>query len=217
MPLFSCSAILFDLDGVLVDSTPVVDRQYRAWAVEQGIDPEAVIRVAHGVRTMEVVARFAPHLDALAETRKIEAREADDSDGVRVIPGAIAFLRSLPRERWGVVTSGMHLLATNRLKRCGLPSPPVLVAADDVQNGKPHPEPYLKGARELGVEPRDCLVFEDSHAGIEAARAAGMRVVGLATTFPADDLSEVLGVVSSFEQVQLRGTANGKLEIEVPG
>jgi len=214
MPLFSCSAILFDLDGVLVDSTPVVDRQYRVWAKEHGIDPDAVMRVAHGVRTVEVVARFAPHLDALAETRKIEEREAADSDGVRVIPGALAFLSSLPSERWAVVTSGMRLLATNRLQRCGLPLPRWLVTAEDVQQGKPHPEPYLKGAQGLAVEPRDCLVFEDSPAGIEAARAAGMNVVGLTTTYPVERLSAAVKV-RSFEQVRLAGAGNGKLQIEV--
>jgi sugar-phosphatase len=216
MPLLSCSAILFDLDGVLVDSTPVVDRQYRVWANERGIDPEAVIRVAHGVRTEEVVARFAPHLDALAETIRIEEREAADSDGVKVIPGAVAFLTSLPREKWAVVTSGRHLLATNRLQRCGVPAPRLLVAADDVRQGKPHPEPYLKGAQGLGVDPRECLVFEDSPAGIEAARAAGMTVVALATTYPAERLSAKVKV-RSFEQVRFVGAKNGKLEIEVGG
>jgi sugar-phosphatase len=214
MALFSCSAILFDLDGVLVDSTPVVDRQYRIWAEEHGIDPTAVVGVAHGVRTVEVVTRFAPHLDALAETRKIEEREAADSDGVRVIPGALAFLTSLPSERWAVVTSGMRLLATNRLRRCGLPVPRWLVTAEDVQQGKPHPEPYLKGAEGLGVEARDCLVFEDSPAGIEAARAAGMNVVGLATTYPAERLSTEVKV-HSFEEVKLARARDGKLEIEV--
>jgi sugar-phosphatase len=216
MALFSCAAILFDLDGVLVDSTPVVDRQYRIWANEHGLDPEAVIRVAHGVRTVEVVARFAPHLDALAETRKIEERESDDSDGVRVIPGAVAFLSSLPREQWGVVTSGMRLLATNRLRRCGLPLPRWLVTAEDVEQGKPHPEPYLKGAQGLGVDPRECLVFEDSPAGIEAARAAGMNVVGLATTYPAERLRTEVKV-RSFGEVKLVGAKKGRLEIEVAG
>lgn len=216
MPLLSCSAILFDLDGVLVDSTPVVDRQYRIWATEHGIDPDEVIRVAHGVRTQEVVARFLPHLDALAETIKIEKREADDSDGVTVIPGAREFLASLPRERWAVVTSGRHLLATNRLQRCRVPTPQLLVAADDVQQGKPHPEPYLKGAQGLGVDPRECLVFEDSPAGIQAARAAGMNVVALVTTYSAEELAAEVKV-RSFESVRFAGARNGKLEIEVGG
>src|SRR5262249_31758331 len=141
MPTFHCSAILFDLDGVLVDSTRSVDRHWRTWSRMKGIDEEKVIAIAHGVRTLEVIQRVAPHLDAEAEVREIEAREAEHQEGVTVMPGAAELLRQIPDNRWCVVTSGTQHLATNRLRFAGLPVPKTLVAADDVTRGKPHPEP----------------------------------------------------------------------------
>src|SRR5580693_5306262 len=164
MTTFRCSAILFDLDGVLVDSTRSVERQWRIWAREQGIDEEKVMAVAHGVRAIEVIRTVAPHFDAEAEVRKLESREAADHDGVAVMPGAADLVRSIPDGSWGVVTSGTRHLATARLRLAGIPVPKVMVAADDVTNGKPHPEPYLKGAHQLGVNPNDCLVIEDAPA-----------------------------------------------------
>src|SRR5215468_10026882 len=118
MPILRCAAILFDLDGVLLDSTRVVTQQYTRWALENGLDPEHVMRAAHGVRTMEVIRRVAPHLDAAAETRKIEEREAA-ADEVLVMPGAADLVNSIPRNRWCVVTSGTRYLATTRMRRIG--------------------------------------------------------------------------------------------------
>src|ERR1700693_4952045 len=131
MRTFSCSAILFDLDGVLVDSTGSVARQWRLWAAENNIDPEKVVAIAHGRRTIEVVRILAPHLDAKAEESKIEKREADDIDGVAVMPGAAELLKSIPDGCWCVVTSGTRYLATSRLRFAQLPIPGVLVAAGD--------------------------------------------------------------------------------------
>ena len=153
MPTFSCSAILFDLDGVLCDSTRQVDREWRAWAQRKGVDGDAVMAIAHGVRTIEVIRRVAPHLDAETEAAAIEDHEAHDQRGVTVMPGALDLVQSIPAGRWAVVTSGSRLLAQNRLRHCGLPVPEVLVTSDDVTNGKPHPEPYLKGAKGLGFQP----------------------------------------------------------------
>ena len=152
----------------------------------KGVDGDAIMAIAHGVRTIEVIRRVAPHLDAEAEASEIENHEADDQAGVVVMPGAAELVRSIPVGRWGVVTSGSRLLATNRLRYCGLPVPKVLVTSDDVTNGKPHPEPYLKGAERLGVSRRqDCLVIEDAPAGIESARAGGMKVLGITSTYAA--------------------------------
>jgi len=212
---FRCGAILFDLDGVLIDSTRVVTLQYRRWAQENGLDPEKVLQTAHGVRTIEVVRIAAPHLDAEAEKAKIEARETADPNIV-VMPGAPELLASIPRGRWGVVTSGGRSLATTRMRRLGVPIPDVLVTADDVRRGKPDPEPYLKGAELLQVKPADCLVVEDAVAGIRAAHAAGMKVIALPSTYPPDELQDADTVVTGLDKIQVRpgGTA-GELEIQL--
>jgi sugar-phosphatase len=217
MPTFSCSAILFDLDGVLVDSTGSVDREWREWARRKGIDEETVIAIAHGVRAIEVVQRVAPHLDAEAEVRDLERCEADHQEGgVRVMPGAGELVRSIPEGRWGVVTSGTRYLASARLRFCGLPVPKVLVTADDVMNGKPHPEPYLKGAELLGFKPAECLVIEDAPAGIQSAHAGGMKVVGITSTYPASGLREADAVVSQLQQVQARVDGARRMTVSLP-
>jgi len=203
MPTFSCSAILFDLDGVLVDSTRAVDREWREWAERKGVDGDAIMAIAHGVRTVEVIQRVAPHLDAEAEANAIENHEAGDQRGVMVMPGAIDLVKSIPVGKWGVVTSGSKLLATNRLRYCGLPVPQVLVTSDDVTHGKPHPEPYLKGAEQLGFNPAECLVIEDAPAGIQSAHASGARVIGLMSTYAADALGQADALIGTFGQIQV--------------
>jgi len=215
MLIFRCAAVLFDLDGVLVDSTGSVERQWRIWARERNIDEEQVIAIAHGVRAVEVVRTVAPQLDADQEVSQLEKREAADHDGVAVMPGAIDLVRGIPEGRWGVVTSGRRHLATSRLALAGIPVPKVMVAADEVANGKPHPEPYLKGAELLGVNPAECLVIEDAPAGIRAAHAAGMKVIGLTSTYPASALSEADAVVEKLARVQVGFDSAGQLAITV--
>jgi sugar-phosphatase len=215
MTIFRCTAILFDLDGVLVDSTRSVERQWRIWALEQGIGGDKVMAVAHGVRSVEVIRAVAPHLDAEEEVRKLEAREADDHEGVTAMPGAFELVGSVPDGRWGVVTSGTRLLATERLHLFGIPIPKVMVTADDVVNGKPHPEPYLKGAAGLGFKPADCLVIEDAPAGIESARAGGMKVVGITSTYKVDALTQADIVIGKLGQIQVASNGAGRLGVEV--
>jgi sugar-phosphatase len=215
MPTFSCSAILFDLDGVLCDSTRAVDREWRQWAARKGVDGDAIMAIAHGVRTIEVIRRVAPHLDAAAEAAAIESHEAHDQSGVTVMPGAADLVKSIPYGQWGVVTSGSRLLATNRLRYCGLPVPEVLVTSDDVTNGKPHPEPYLKGAQGLGFAPAECLVIEDAPAGIEAARAAGMKVVGITSTYVAGAIEHADAVIGKLAEIRITRNGAGKLGVEV--
>jgi mannitol-1-/sugar-/sorbitol-6-phosphatase len=203
MPVFFCSAILFDLDGVLVDSTRAVDREWRDWARRKGIDGDAIMGIAHGVRTVDVIRRVAPHLDAEAEAQEIEREEAGDQQGLVVMPGAVRLVRSIPSERWGVVTSGSRLLATARLKFCGLPVPEVLITSDDVTNGKPDPEPYLKGAAGLGISAADGLVIEDAPAGIQSASAGGMKVIGIASTYAMSALKMADAVIKGFEELSV--------------
>jgi mannitol-1-/sugar-/sorbitol-6-phosphatase len=203
MSIFRCCAILFDLDGVLIDSTGSVDRQWRAWARERGIDEEKIIAIAHGVRAVEVIRTVAPQLDAVAEVRALEKREAADHDGVAVMPGAIALIRTIPRGRWGVVTSGSRALASERLRLGGISVPKAMVTADDVANGKPHPEPYLKGAKLLATKPEECLVIEDAPAGIRSAHAGGMKVIGFASTYPKKELKEADAVIVGFKELSV--------------
>jgi sugar-phosphatase len=216
MKTFDCAVILFDLDGVLVDSTGSVTRQWRRWAEEHNLDAQKVVEIAHGVRTIEIVRKLAPHLGAEAEVKRIEKREADDQEGVAVMPGAAELLKAIPEGRWCVVTSGTRYLATARLKLANLPTPQVLVSADDVSKGKPDPEPYLMGAKLLGMKPAECLVIEDAPAGIRAAHAGGMKAIGITSTYPASELQEADAVVQKLAQIKVKGTDGpGQLAVSV--
>jgi sugar-phosphatase len=189
MKRFECSAIVFDLDGVLVDSAAYVEQQWRRWATARGLRPEPFLRVCHGRRALETIRIAAPHLDAEAEVRALDP--ADDADARTIGPqaGAEKLVGLLPPGTWAVATSGPRVAATARLRQAGLPLPPVLVCAEDVAQGKPDPDAYLLAARGLGVVPSDCLVIEDAPAGIQAARSAGMTVVAVATTHRPHELS----------------------------
>jgi mannitol-1-/sugar-/sorbitol-6-phosphatase len=215
MTIFHCFAILFDLDGVLVDSTRSVERQWRLWAREQGIDGDKVMTVGHGVRAVDVIRAVAPHLDAEAEVRKLESREADDRDGVVVMPGAVDLVRAIPEGHWCVVTSGTRHLASARLRLAGIPLPKVLVAAEDVAQGKPHPEPYLKGAQLLGVDPAECLVIEDAPAGIRSAHAGGMKAIALTSTYPAPALNEADAVIEKLARIKVGLDDARKLAVRI--
>jgi mannitol-1-/sugar-/sorbitol-6-phosphatase len=186
---FRCSAILFDLDGVLVDSAECVERTWRGWAARHGLDAGKVMAFAHGRRTVETIALVAPQLAASEEVAALESSEAMTAEGVYEIPGARELLESLPPNRWAVVTSGVHPVAEFRIRLTGLPMPAVMVCADDISRGKPDPEGYLTAAARLGIAAADCVVIEDAPAGIEAARNAGMRVIGVASTYSSDRLT----------------------------
>ena len=213
--LLTCSAILFDLDGVLVHSIGAAERQWRKFAERHHLDPDYVLRTAHGQRTIETVHILVPHLDAQTEAGIVERNELEDTEGLRPAEGASELLRSLPRDRWAVVTSGTRALATLRLGVAGLPEPPYLVSADDVTRGKPNPEPYLKGARAVGVDPTSCVVFEDAPHGVLAAKAAGMKVIGIPGTFVASELHEADCLVESLRDVRAHLNGDHHLAIEL--
>jgi sugar-phosphatase len=200
---FSCKAILFDLDGVLVDSTAAVERVWRAWAAAHHLDPDHVIELAHGRRSIETVRLLAPHLDANSENIKVETAEIEDKAGVVALPGASDLLRALPAGRFTIVTSATYALAAARLRYANLPVPDRMITADDVVKGKPHPEPYSKGASLLGFAAADCLVFEDTPPGIQAGLLCGMQVIGLATTYPAGELVAAHGIAASLREVKV--------------
>jgi sugar-phosphatase len=203
MTQLDCDALLFDLDGVLIDSTPCITRHWAAWARQHGLDLAAVMQAAHGIRTIETMHIVAPHLDVEAEAARFTAREVADTDGVVAIDGAARLLQALPHDAWAVVTSGSNALATARLGRAGLPVPGTLVTADDVRQGKPAPEPYLVGAERLGIPVARCLVVEDAPAGIQAARAAGMRVIGVASTHAPEALLGTEAVASHLSALSI--------------
>lgn len=170
----SAEVLLFDMDGTIVDSTTSVVRAWSRFADRYGMDADAILSVAHGRPTVEVVAMFAPPgMDVAAEATRIEAEEIDRTDGIVEVQGAKALLESLDPARWAVVTSATRALTVKRMAATGLPHPKVLVAADDVTDGKPHPEPYLMAAEALGVDAASAVVFEDAEAGLRSALAAG--------------------------------------------
>ncbi len=206
---------MFDLDGVLVDSTPCVTRVWRAWAQEQGLDTDYVVHVAHGQRTIETVRKVAPHLDAQRETDLMEQRELNDTDGLRVLPGAKDLLEALPPDRYTIVTSGTRQLATKRLQLAGLPVPTKMITADDVTRGKPDPEPYLTGAAALGFEPRACIVFEDAPSGVRSAKSGGMMAIAVTTTYRTEELSEADLIIPSLQVVRVAIAESGELEVMV--
>ncbi len=187
----ACDAILFDLDGVLIDSTPCIVRHWQHWADRHGLDLATIMQHAHGVRTVETMRAVAPHLDVAAEAEQFTVREVADTDGVVAIEGAAALLAALPADDWGIVTSGSTALARARLTRAGLPIPRVLITAEQVSQGKPAPDPYLAGAARLGLPVERCIVIEDAPAGVTSGVAAGMRVVGVGSTHSCAELPAV--------------------------
>jgi sugar-phosphatase len=183
-----CSALLFDLDGVLIDSTPAVTRVWTHWALQHGFDPQEVVHLAHGRPSIATIRHFLPRADPEAENKIVESMEIADLAGVIPLPGALDLLAALPASHWTIVTSCTLALAQARLRASGIPLPPRFVTADDITHGKPHPEPYLKGAAVLGVPANDCIVAEDVPAGIRAGKAAGARVIAFRTTVPDSEL-----------------------------
>jgi len=200
--IFSTRAILFDMDGVRMDSTPSVERVWRAWASAHGLDADRVAGQAHGRRSIETIRAVAPNLDAEKENVIVEQMEIDDKEGVTALPGAAELLNTLPANLFAIVTSATRPLAVARLGYAGIPVPRNMITANDVIHGKPSPEPFLKGAALLGYAPAECLVFEDSPAGIASARAAGMKAIALQTTYPADQLQAAHAIIGSLADVQ---------------
>ena len=213
LPQQDFAAFLFDMDGTLLTSIKAAERVWGNWAASHGLDVAAFLPTIHGKRTEDTVRGLdLPGIDAAAEAARITRAEIEDVAGVEAIRGAAAFLASLPPGQWAIVTSAPRKLAEARIAAAGMPLPGVLVAAEDVERGKPAPDPFLLGARELGVAPEDCLVFEDTLAGLRSAAAAGMQSIVVTTTHAHPLETEVPGVLD-YEELRAIVTSGGKLQI----
>ena len=205
----SCDAIIFDLDGVLVDSDAVITRRWKRWAEERGIPFEEVEAVQTGRPAIEVIEEVAPHLDPEAEIDRLGDEMAADTEGVEAFDGAKALLDRLPEDRWAIATSGRHRTATARMMHVGLPEPEVFVTADDVEQGKPAPEPYQQAATGLGIDPGRCVVLEDAPAGVASARRAGASVLGVATSTSPNALAAATAVIPHVKALDVRAEEAG--------
>jgi len=204
-----CQAILFDMDGILISSLGAVERCWYKYAEMRGLDPAHTLKVAHGCRAIETVARLRPDLDPVAELKLIEDLEVADTEGLTVLPGVSELIASLPQDRWAVVTSATERLAVVRLAAAGIPMPRFLVPADRLTQGKPHPEPYLAGAALLGFAPEDCVVFEDAPSGTQAGRTAGCTVVATTFSHNAEELAAAHYLLSDLTDVRVEPVVDG--------
>lgn len=215
-----CKAVLFDMDGVLVDSTPAVARVWRKWAADHGFDPEQVAHIAQGRPSITTIRELLPDSDHEAENRVVERMEIEDIEGVVACPGAAELLRSLPSEKWVLVTSSTRPLAMVRLQAGGHAVPKNVITGSDITHGKPHPEPFEKAAAMIGVATSECMVIEDTAAGIRAGKAAGCRVLALRTTMAESILAEAKPdwIAASCANVTLvEISADGSLRLALHG
>ena len=203
MMKISVRGILFDMDGVLISSIGSVERSWTKWAEDHGVDPALAIQMAHGRRAIETVRFLRPDLNDEEELRRLEEMEVDDWEGVEILDGVQQILQVLPVNRWTVVTSATERLAASRLRYGGIPVPEGIVTADKVSKGKPDPEPYLMGAKLLGLNPEECLVIEDAASGATAGHAAGCKVLATLFSHSLESLSAADWIVRSLADVKV--------------
>ncbi len=202
-------AFLFDMDGTVLNSIAAAERIWAAWAVRHGVDVETFLPTIHGVRAIDTITRLnLPGVDAEAQAAVITEAEIEDVEGIVEIPGAAKFLNSLPKDRWAMVTSAPRDLALRRMAAAGIPEPAVMITAEDVKAGKPDPSGYLLAAKRLGLEPRDCLIFEDATVGIQAAEAAGAPLMIITTTHQ-HPVETAHATLASYAAVSVKVDSNG--------
>jgi sugar-phosphatase len=205
--------ILFDMDGVLVSSLGSVERSWKKWGDMRGVDGGLAIKTAHGQRAIDTIRMLRPDLNDREELDVIEQIEIDDKDDIQILAGVERLLKLLPQKYWTIVTSATERLARARLAYAGIPVPERIITADMVENGKPHPEPYLRGAELLGLKPEDCLVIEDSASGAKAGDAAGCKVLATLFSHSVESLAAADWIVSSLDDIEFR-VVDGGIELE---
>ena len=205
------TGLLFDNDGVIVSSIASVNRCWKRWAKHYGVPNADEFEIEHGTRAVDIMVKLVPKINVAEGLRLIEDMELEDVADLEVLPGVRALLTSLPPERWAIVSSATWRLLVGRLKAANLPQPEKIVSGDRVVNGKPHPEPYLRGAEMIHAKPSDCIVIEDAPSGVGAGKAAGCRVLGVLGTHSESELREagVDWVVRTLEDVRVESTATG--------
>jgi mannitol-1-/sugar-/sorbitol-6-phosphatase len=209
----SVRGILFDMDGVLISSTAADERCWLRWAKHHKMEGAFSLQSTHGRRALDTLRAIRPDLDPVIEQRRLEDYDAEDHSGLIILPGVQKLLASLPPDRWTIVTSATTRLLEGRLSFAALPLPVVLVSAENVADGKPHPEPYLTGARLLGFRPAECLVIEDSPAGVASGNAAGCKVLAVLSSHSHSELIGADWFVDSLEQVSAARQPDGSLHI----
>jgi mannitol-1-/sugar-/sorbitol-6-phosphatase len=210
-----CKAILFDMDGTLLDSSAVIERAWRWWTAKHSIPLEPVMAVQQGRPNKEVLRQFGPQLDIDQESNQFLKFEENDVEGIVPMPGALDAVKVAQQGPWAIVTSADRSLAEVRLKATNIPVPDVFITADAIHHGKPNPECYLLAAQALGVYPVDCVVFEDAVAGVAAGKAAGMRVVGVLTSLTKKELSAADLWIHDFRDVKISRTEAGLFELTI--
>jgi mannitol-1-/sugar-/sorbitol-6-phosphatase len=207
MLTLNCQAILFDLDGTLVDSATRVERLWIEWSKRRGLDTASLLEIMHGRPAAETIRIVAPHLSVQDEYRVLEAEEIADMEGVKPYPSARELLDALSPSQWAIVTSGTKRVAEARMRHVDLPIPRTFITADDVEAGKPAPDGYLLAARRLHLDPSECVVIEDAPAGIQAGKTAGMRVIAVASTLTPEVLRQADVAIQHLSEINLLSTA----------
>ncbi|PAW49722.1 glycerol-3-phosphatase [Pseudomonas moraviensis] len=206
-------AFLFDMDGTVLNSIAAAERVWAAWAERHGVDVETFLPTIHGARAIDTIRRLnLPGVDAEAQAAFIAQAEIDDVEGIVQIPGAAAFLDSLPAQRWAMVTSAPRDLALRRMAAAGIAEPAVMITAEDVTAGKPDPAGYRLAAQRLGLDPADCLIFEDATVGIQAAEAAGAALMIITTTHQ-HPLDTRHATIDSYESLSVTANSQGQLHL----
>jgi len=204
-----CKAILFDLDGTLIDSAARIKRLWQTWGERRGIEPESIFQVMHGRRAGEIIQMFTPHLNVQNEVRDVESDEVSDMHDVQSYVGALELLTSLSTEQWAIVTSGSRQVTEARLRHVKLPIPSVFITGENVKVGKPAPDGYLLAAERLHVQPMECVVIEDSPAGVKAGKAAGMHVIAVMSTHTRGQLQEADGIIQQLADLRFSRRNDG--------